>query len=294
MARVSVIIPTYNRGAFLEETVSSVLAQTFTDWELLVVDDGSTDDTESVLAPYADALRYIRIPHSGVSAARNVGLQETQGEWVAFLDSDDLWLPKKLERQIRALQRSPEIPLSYTDEIWIRNGRRVNPRARHQKYSGWIFERCLPLCIISPSSALIRRDLFEEVGEFDETLPACEDYDLWLRITLRYPALLVEEKLIIKRGGHPDQLSKAHWGMDRFRIRALRKVLQGPHLRSHHKEAVLKVLRHKCHIIAQGARKRGKQGLAKYYEELANHPYREVHDIEEVLENTPEGRRLEG
>lgn len=294
MARVSVIIPTYNRGAFLEETVSSALAQTFTNWEILVVDDGSTDHTESVLAPYADALRYVRIAHSGVSAARNVGIRETGGEWVAFLDSDDLWLPKKLERQIRALQSSPEIPLCYTDEIWIRHGRRVNPRARHQKYSGWIFERCLPLCIISPSSALIRRDLFEEVGAFDETLPACEDYDLWLRITLRYPVLLVEEKLIIKRGGHRDQLSKAHWGMDRFRIRALRKVLQDPHLRSHQKEAVLKELRHKCHIIAQGARKRGKQGLAKYYEELANDPYREVHDIEEVFENTSEGRGLEG
>jgi glycosyltransferase involved in cell wall biosynthesis len=268
MSLVSVVIPTYNRAFFVGEAVDSVLGQTFDKWELLVVDDGSTDETESRLREHRESLRYIKTPHRGVGAARNVGIREARGDWVAFLDSDDLWFPNKLERQIEALHGAPGAPLCYTDEIWVRNGVRVNPRLRHQKHWGWIFEKCLPLCIISPSSALIFKGLLLELGGFDENLPACEDYDLWLRITLRHPVIFLDEKLIIKRGGHPDQLSRGHWGMDRFRVRSLWKILRDPFLQEIQRERVLAELQRKCEILAKGARKRGKSREAVFYEKL--------------------------
>jgi glycosyltransferase involved in cell wall biosynthesis len=275
MALVSVVIPTFNRARWVTDAVESVIGQDFTDWELIVVDDGSTDQTEAALEPYADVLRYTRIPHAGVGAARNVGLRAGSGPWVAFLDSDDLWLRQKLSRQLQALQASPHTPLCHTDEIWIRNGRRVNPRKRHRKYGGWIFEKCLPLCLISPSSVLISRELLEEVGGFDEGLPACEDYDLWLRVTLRYPVLFLNESLIIKTGGHGDQLSRAYWGLDRFRVAALLKILRQPELHPGRRRVVIEELTYKCRILEQGARKRGKDGESVYYlqliEALKNH-----------------------
>ncbi len=270
MALISVIIATYNRAPFVKEAVDSVMGQTFKEWELVVVDDGSTDNTGALLAPYGPRLRYVRSEHRGVSAARNLGIGVTSGEWVAFLDSDDLWLPKKLERQMEVIRGHPDAVLCYTDEIWIRNGRRVNPGKRHEKHSGWVFERCLPLCIISPSSAVIRRWVFSEVGVFDEDLPACEDYDLWLRITSKHPVIFLPERLIVKRGGHPDQLSRTHWGLDRFRVAALARLLQGSALSSGQREAVMRELRIKCAIVANGARKRGKEEMAQLCQRIAS------------------------
>lgn len=266
---VSVVIPTYNRARLVVEAVESVLKQSYPPLEVLVVDDGSTDVTEQALAPYRDRLCYLRTPHQGVSRARNAGWRMARGTWVGFLDSDDLWLPRKLERQIQALRSSPETPLCYTDEIWIRNQRRVNQCRHHAKYSGWILPQCLPRCIISPSSALIRRDVLEELGGFEEALEVCEDYELWLRLTARFPVLFLEEKLIVKRGGHPDQLSKRFWGMDRFRIWALARLLQDPNLRDQDRKAALSELRRKCAIYAQGARKRGRHEEAEWYERVA-------------------------
>ena len=294
MPLVSVIIPTHNRARFVTEAVESVLHQTVGGWELLVVDDGSTDDTERVLAPHRDHIRYLRTSSRGVSAARNLGVRETQGDWVAFLDSDDLWLPGKLERQLQALEASPETPLCYTDEIWVRNGRRVNPGARHRKHSGWILAHCLPLCIISPSSALMRREILEDVGGFDERLPACEDYDLWLRIALRYPVLFLEEKLIVKRGGHADQLSRTHWGMDRFRLMALLKLLLSPDLMGIQREAVMEEVRRKSRILAQGARKRGREGAARWYDGVAQRENWEGGDVWEDHPDFPEQHGLGG
>ncbi len=286
MASISVIIPTYNRALFVKEAVDSVMGQTFKDWELVVVDDGSTDGTEELLASYRPRLRYIRSQHRGVSAARNLGVRATSGEWVAFLDSDDLWLPRKLERQVELIRGYPGAALCYTDEIWIRNGRRVNPGKRHQKFSGWIFERCLPLCIISPSSALIRRTVFTEVGGFDEGLPACEDYDLWLRITSKHPVIFLQERLIVKRGGHPDQLSTSYWGLDRFRVVALARLLQGPALSCSQREAVLRELRIKCAIVANGARKRGNEQMAQLCQRIASGGL-EGSDVQALLEDPP-------
>jgi len=265
--RVSVIIPTFNRLAFVTEAIESVRKQTYADYELIVVDDGSTDETPQMLHRQPD-ITTIRQPHRGVSAARNRGIAQARGTYLAFLDSDDLWMPQKLEKEMAFLEANTGIPVCYTDEIWIRRGRRVNPKKRHQKYSGWIFPQCLPLCIISPSSVVIHRDIFKAAGLFDEALPVCEDYDLWLRITSRYPVHWLDIPLIIKRGGHPDQLSKALWGMDRFRVKALTKILARPDLPGDWRALAEETLREKCRILIQGFEKRGKTAEVRAYRSI--------------------------
>ena len=226
---VSVIIPTYNRAALVAEALASVKAQTYRDYEIVVVDDGGTDGTWEVLSGCRE-IRVLRHPHRrGVSAARNTGINAARGQWLAFLDSDDLWLPDKLARQMAYLTTRPSLCLGQTDETWVRRGVRVNKPLSHRKVAGWIFLPSLSRCMVSPSAAMVHRRLFQDHGAFDETLPAAEDYDLWLRLTWRYEVGLVDEPLVIKRGGHPDQLS-GQWGLDRFRIRALVKLLAEPDL----------------------------------------------------------------
>jgi glycosyltransferase involved in cell wall biosynthesis len=256
--KVNVIIPTYNRAELLREAIESVLAQAYQDSELLVVDDGSTDRTRELVAVYGKRVTYIFQENRGVSSARNLGIRASTGELIAFLDSDDLWLPEKLEQQVTIMDQHPELQLCHTEEIWIRRGLRVNPKKKHKKYSGYIFQYCLPLCVISPSSVLIRRTLFDKVGYFDEHLPACEDYDLWLRITKEYPVHFIEKPLLIKRGGYPDQLSQKYWGIDRFRIQALEKLLQAGDLSHEQRTQTLQELWRKCQIVAKGCLKRQK------------------------------------
>ncbi len=269
MPTVSVIIPTYNRAAFVTEAIDSVLAQTFRDVELIVVDDGSTDDTRDRLAAYGERIRLVCEENHGVSHARNVGIRAARGEYIALLDSDDLWLPKKLETQVAVMNAQPDLQLCHTEEIWIRRGVRVNQMKKHQKHGGYIFPNCLPFCVISPSSVMIRRALFDDVGYFDESLPACEDYDLWLRITKIYPVYFIETPLIVKRGGHDDQLSHIHWGLDRFRIQALDKLLQAGGLTDEQFEQARQEFERKCEIFAQGCAKRQKNDDARQYRELA-------------------------
>jgi glycosyltransferase involved in cell wall biosynthesis len=266
---VSVIIPTYNRGWILKEAIDSALAQDFRDFELIVVDDGSTDETKKILDGYDQELMVMRQSNRGVSAARNRGIAAAAGRLIAFLDSDDLWLPRKLSTQVAYFDSNPDAVIAQTEEIWIRNGMRVNPKIRHHKFAGMIFERSLALCLVSPSAVMMRRSLFDEVGLFDEDLPACEDYDLWLRISWRYPVHLIETPLIIKRGGHADQLSKAA-GLDKFRIRALKKVIESGNLDEDARQAAVRTLQDKCAIFAGGCRKRGKDTEAQYYEDLSN------------------------
>ena len=273
---VSVIIPTYNRGWIIEEAIDSVLAQNFENFELILVDDGSTDDTQDILATYAEKIIMLRQDSLGVSAARNRGVQTASGQLIAFLDSDDLWLPQKLSKQVDFFSSHPQAVICQTEEIWVRNGKRVNPKNRHKKGSGIIFERSLGLCLVSPSAVMMRRELFDEVGLFDERLIACEDYDLWLRIGCRYPVFLIETPLIIKRGGHPDQLSKSP-GLDRFRIDALKKLLDHEHLSDSQYEAAVAVLVDKCAIYAGGCLKRGRTEEASYYSDLAARYRRKIH-----------------
>lgn len=261
---ISIVIPTFNRKDRIELAIESVLGQTFQNFELIVVDDGSTDNTAEVVQAYVNQVKYFYQSHQGVSAARNFGIEKAKGYYICFLDSDDEWLRNKLETQVQLIRSKPQVEICYTDEIWIRNGVRVNPKKIHQKYSGWIYQRCLPLCIISPSSVMIQRNIFNQLGMFDPEMIVCEDYDLWLRISHHYPITFIPQQLIVKKGGHEDQLSGKFWGMDRYRVKAMEKMLQNYNLSPEDKKATIRVLQKKCDILANGLLKRGKK-QADYY-----------------------------
>jgi glycosyltransferase involved in cell wall biosynthesis len=266
MPTVSVVIPSYNRASLLKEAIDSVLGQDFDDFELIVIDDGSTDDTPGLLQSYPN-ICVVRQDRRGVSAARNAGIRRASGRFLAFLDSDDLWLPGKLSAQIAFFKTHPKAVICQTQEIWIRSGVRVNPKRRHRKHSGMIFDRSVELCLVSPSAVMLERSLLDEVGWFDESLPACEDYDLWLRIAWRFPIHLISMPLVIKRGGHADQLSRAP-GLDRFRIYALKKVLENPPggaLTHNQRTAAVEALSNKCVVYARGCLKRGRVDEARHY-----------------------------
>ncbi|MFQ5667632.1 MAG: glycosyltransferase family 2 protein [Candidatus Binatia bacterium] len=269
--RVSVVIPTFNRQALVGEAVASVCAQQGAACEIIVVDDGSTDDTAAVLQrAFATCIRLLRTANRGVAAARNLGVRASAGDLIAFLDSDDLWLPGKLAAQLDFFAHHPEAEICQTEEIWFRHGVRVNPRRRHCKPSGDVFAASLKLCLVSPSAVMLRRGLFERVGGFDEGLPACEDYDLWLRIARDTPVWLVNRPLVIKRGGHADQLSRRFWGMDRFRVAALAGLLaDGRALSAPRRQAVRTILAEKCAILAHGAARRGRHDEAQRYRVLS-------------------------
>jgi len=261
---VTVIIPTFNRAWSIQRAIDSVLAQDYKNFELIIVDDGSTDATADILSSYGSAIQKIRKQNQGVSAARNRGIAAASGDLIAFLDSDDYWMPKKLSTQVDFFSSHPDALICQTEEFWVKNNRRVNPKKRHKKPSGMMFSESLQLCLISPSAVMVRKRLFSEIGLFDEALPACEDYDLWLRVTCRYPVYLIDTPLIVKTGGHPDQLSAFH-SLDKYRIAAILKILQTNVLSaSQYKDAVT-VLKRKCKIYANGCKKRGRLEEAAYY-----------------------------
>jgi len=265
---IAVIIPSFNRKLTLGRALDSVYAQTRPANEVIVVDDGSTDGTREFVAEHYPDTKYIFQDNSGVSAARNVGIENSSAAWIAFLDSDDEWLPQKLELQISAIVDKPSYKIVHTNEIWIRNGVRVNQMNKHQKYGGFIFDRCLPICAISPSSAMLSRELLLEVGGFDESLPACEDYDLWLKVCCRYSVLFIDQPLLKKYGGHDDQLSSKYWGMDRFRVKALQNILAGSSLKAEQAQIARATLIKKCKILCNGAAKRGRSEDQQHYREL--------------------------
>jgi glycosyltransferase involved in cell wall biosynthesis len=266
---VSVIIPTFNRRAMVLEAIDSVLAQTTFAFELIVIDDGSTEGTFEHLMRLGKSIRIERIERSGPAAARNRGVALAQAPLVAFLDSDDLWAPTKLERQIAFMRANPRCAISQTDEIWIRNGRRVNPGVRHRKRAGDIFIDSLRTCLISMSATIMRTDLFRSLGGFDEIMMAAEDYDLWLRILIDHDAGLLDEPLVTRRGGHIDQTSATTPAIDRFRILALAKLLADGRLSPERRNAVVEVLAEKCRIYAGGLARRGRIDQARLYERVA-------------------------
>ncbi len=262
--KISVIIPTYNRKHTLQRAIDSVLAQTFKPYEIIIVDDGSKDGTKEWLLLNYPSVQYIHQPNNGVSSARNKGIQISQGSWIALLDSDDEWMPEKLEYQSRFIEVNRNSSFCHTNEIWIRNGVRVNQMKKHKKYGGDIFKHCLDICRISPSSSIIKKDVFEEVGAFDESLTVCEDYDLWLRVTAKFNILFLDEPLIKKYGGHLDQLSRVPEGIEQYRIRSLEKILSMGSLTETQFRSAKDMLIHKLNIYAKGLKKRDK------YEELTS------------------------
>ena len=275
MSTVSVVIPTFNREGFIKQCVVSVLQQSKKPDEVIVVDDGSSDKTWDVLRVLGfsdskderNSLRYIFQRNKGVSAARNLGIKAAKYGYIALLDSDDLWLEKKLEKQISSLEsQSTRYRLSHTNEIWVRNGVRVNAGLKHEKRGGDIFIQCLKLCCISPSSSLFDRSVFDDFGFFDENLPACEDYDFWLRFCAFEDVHFVNEYLVIKNGGHDQQLSKKHWGMDRFRVTALEKLLKDRRLSEFKRKETIQELIFRLQVLIDGGRKRKKDAFVKKLE----------------------------
>ena len=269
MPQVTVILPTWNREKWLKTSIESVLSQTFQDFELIVVDDASTDSTGKILESYSGKIKTILLPENlGVSAARNTAIVQSDSNWIAFLDSDDYWHAEKLEKQIKQTILRPEHQIHFTDEIWIRNGIRVNPKNKHRKREGRIFKPSLALCLMAPSTVMLHRELLERHGMFDDSLPVCEDYDLWLRLTAYHPVALLNEKLITRHGGHSDQLSRKLWGIDRFRVQSLHKILSQEDLRSGDRSAAIRMLRKKCEILIKGFRNRGNMKEIHVYQNI--------------------------
>lgn len=269
--RISVVIPSYNRRHTLERALRSVFLQSSKVDEVILVDDGSTDASAELVAHKFPGVKILRQANLGVSAARNRGIEAAQFEWIALLDSDDSWHAHKIEKIRAARREHPDIVLFHSDEIWIRNGVRVNPMHKHRKSGGWIFEQCLPLCAISPSASVIKSSVLRDLGMFDENLPACEDYDLWLRLCHRYPVHYLEQRLIVKYGGHEDQLSRQHPVMDRFRARALHRLLDGEQLSAEHQAAAESALLTKLDILLKGAIKHGNHQLIDEFAPLRAH-----------------------
>ncbi|MFC1617289.1 glycosyltransferase [Candidatus Margulisiibacteriota bacterium] len=265
---ISVIIPVFNRQKLIKNSLDAILAQSMQLKEIIVINDGSTDGTINSLQEYKNKIRIIDFPQNkGVSAARNAGIKAAKGRWLAFCDSDDVWKPEKLERQERFLQKYPFYEIIQSQEIWIRQGTRVNQCKQHEMREGWIFEHNLNLCLISPSSVLMKKSIFDKFGLFDEMLPACEDYDLWLRITRKKVVGLEPSRSVIKFGGHSDQLSRKYEAIDRFRVQALMKAFKKEE-DIYYKNAIRKVLEKKLNILLTGSVKREKLKEAEKYQKI--------------------------
>ena len=263
---ISVIIPTYNRCDLLKRAINSVIKQTITPKEIIIVDNGSTDQTYQMVSSLFPEINYFIEKKRGVSAARNKGILESKSKWIAFLDSDDTWKPTKLEKQMEfSIFNQDKYRIIHTDENWYRNKKFLNQLKKHKKSGGNIFKNCLQLCCISPSSVVLKKQIFEEYGLFDENLEVCEDYDMWIRITSKEEVGFLDSPLVLKYGGHSDQLSKKFWGMDRFRIKSLEKNLKNEHFSKSQKINVLDTLIEKLTIVSDGALKRGNKEIFKKY-----------------------------
>ena len=270
--KISIIVPTLNRVEYLSRALDSVFNQTFKASEIIVVDNGSSDGTLEFIKEKYPSVTLLEERKRGVSAARNKGIISSKSDWVAFLDSDDAWDKKKLEVQKNALlSNSTNYKLVHTEEVWFKNNIKINQMKKHQKFGGYIFEKCLPLCCISPSSVLIKKNIFNQVGYFDEDLPVCEDYDLWLKICSKEEVLFIDQKLTLKYGGHNDQLSKSHWGMDRFRIKSIENLVLNYDLKPYQKHLAIFTLIKKIKIIINGAYKRKNYLIINEYEKKLNY-----------------------
>ena len=268
MQMISVVIPTYNRAQMLERAISSVYKQTLAPAEIIVVDDGSQDSTQEMILQKYPQVNYVKQDRKGVSIARNAGIKIAQGVWVALLDSDDEWMPRKLEEQADMAKQEPTISLIHCDETWFRNGKHVNQKKYHKKSGGQLFSVSLLRCMISPSSAFIKKTLLDRHGGFDELLPACEDYDLWLRITAQERVGFIDQSLVHKHGGHSDQLSESTPILDQYRIQSLYKIIVEEPLTSGQRQQVKEVLRKKLDVVLNGAKKHGHKDLIRRIEKI--------------------------
>ena len=264
--KISVVIPTLNRINTLQRALDSVINQTYKPAEIIVVDNGSSDGTLKFLREQYPKIIILTENKIGVSSARNKGIKKSINQWIALLDSDDAWHPRKLEIQTSMLDSAlKEYNLIHTDEVWFRNNKHINQMKKHKKQGGYIFERCLSLCCISPSSVLFKKNILDKVGLFDESLPVCEDYDMWLKICSSEEVLFAQDKLTYKYGGHKDQLSKSYWGMDRFRIKSIENIIKNFDLTYKQKKQAKKELIKKLKIIINGAFKRNNLSIVNEF-----------------------------
>ena len=264
--KISVVIPTLNRINTLQRALDSVINQTYKPAEIIVVDNGSSDGTLKFLREQYPKITILTENKIGVSSARNKGIKKSINQWIALLDSDDAWHPRKLEIQTNMLDSAlKEYNLIHTDEVWFRNNKHINQMKKHKKQGGYIFERCLSLCCISPSSVLFKKNILDKVGLFDESLPVCEDYDMWLKICSSEEVLFAQDKLTYKYGGHKDQLSKSYWGMDRFRIKSIENIIKNFDLTYKQKKQAKKELIKKLKIIINGAFKRNNLSIVNEF-----------------------------
>ena len=264
--KISVVIPTLNRINTLQRALDSVINQTYKPAEIIVVDNGSSDGTLKFLREQYPKITILTENKIGVSSARNKGIKKSINQWIALLDSDDAWHPRKLEIQTSMLDSAlKEYNLIHTDEVWFRNNKHINQMKKHKKQGGYIFERCLSLCCISPSSVLFKKNILDKVGLFDESLPVCEDYDMWLKICSSEEVLFAQDKLTYKYGGHKDQLSKSYWGMDRFRIKSIENIIKNFDLTYDQKNHAKKELIKKLKIIINGAFKRNNLSIVNEF-----------------------------
>jgi glycosyltransferase involved in cell wall biosynthesis len=254
---VSVIIPAYNRYHTLKRAITSILNQTYKDIEIIIVDDGSDDETKKIQDEF-DIL-YLRQKNRGVSSARNKGIKVSKGEWIAFLDSDDEWYKEKLQKQMEFFKNNPHIKVCHTGEKWIRDAKEVKYPKRLKKPSGWCFEDNLQTCKIAASSIIIKKEVFEKVGYFDEEKRVCEDYDMWLRISKEYKIGLLEEKLITKHYSN-DGLSKSIKFIDLHHINSLLKFKEDAKVRQ--------VIEKKSAILKKGAIKHGNQDILNQIKQI--------------------------
>lgn len=267
MHKISVIITTYNRKNLLKRAIKSVLAQTYSHYNIIIVDDGSTDNTSELQILNDPRITYISQTNQGTSAAKNTGIKESSAPFIAFLDSDDTWEKNKLAVQIKYMEENPSCKISYTEETWIRNGKFVNPKRIYHKAGGEIFDKTIQHCIIGISTIMIKRDLFEKIGTFDETLPVCEDYDLWIRIAAKHKIALIKQKLTNKFALPHPQLSFSNYPMEHYRLKALEKCLRTQKLSQQQYDLVLKSMKKKYTIMLKGTfkRKNIKSAISIYF-----------------------------
>ena len=276
-APVSVIIPTYNRSSLLSRAVDSVLRQTLPCKELIVIDDGSTDDTADLVASISDCskhlpceIRYLKTENMGPGAARNRGVNAATQPYIAFLDSDDHWHKRKIEQQYSALKENPEYRISHTKEKWLRRGAHLNQKKIHIPRQGNIFAHCLQLCAVGMSTVMVDKSLIKEKGMFNENLRCCEDFDLWLKISSSEEFLLIDAPLTVKEGGREDQVSYQYRvGMDKLRIEAIVDLISNTRLIDEQLHLAYKELQKKSEIYGKGCVRHGKVEEGTYYLQLA-------------------------
>ncbi len=259
--KISAVIPTYNRSEKLIRAISSVLNQTQTVDEIIVVDDGSDLRPKLSLELNRKIVLIQKEKNQGVSAARNTGIKAAKNNWLCFLDSDDEWKTNKIKEQVVDIKNNPDIKIFYTDEEWIKNGVHVIKKHHQLKKSGWIFKPCLKSCFVGASTLLAHKSVFEDVGLFDESLTVCEDYDLWIRLSHKYEFFLNPNELIKKHAGHDDQLSTKYFAMDYYRLLSLIKISKNSTLNTEDYDTVSELILKKTALLLKGAIKHNNSEL---------------------------------